>query len=111
MTPKTDCALIFQQDKEVKGGTLPCIFKVNKPGIQADKTFGLGKAVRFGSLEPFTVRKIGDFPHFLSALASNNAFIIKLVKMWPGGTLHVVVRTLKISLNRLLKKKKQERNF
>ena len=37
------------------------------------------------------LRKIGDFPHFLSALASNNAFIIKLVKMWPGGTLHVVV--------------------
>ena len=24
----------------------------------------------FGSLQPFTVRKIGDFPHFLSALAS-----------------------------------------
>ena len=40
--------------------------------------------VRFGSLEPFTVCKIGDFPRFLSALASNNQFIIKLVKMWPG---------------------------
>ena len=25
--------------------------------------------------------------------------------MWPGGTLHVVVGTLKISLDRLLKKK------
>ena len=25
--------------------------------------------------------------------------------MWPGGTLHVVVRTLKISLDRLKKKK------
>ena len=47
--------------------------------------------VRFGSLHPFTVRKIGDFPHFLSALTSNNQFIIKLVKMWPGGTPHVVV--------------------
>ena len=35
---------------------------------------------------PFTVRKTGDFPHFLSALPSNNQFIIKLVKMWPGGT-------------------------
>ena len=43
------------------------------------------QTVRFGSLEPFTVCKIGDFPHFLSALASNNQFIIKLVKMWPGG--------------------------
>ena len=33
-------------------------------------------------------------------------FIIKLVKMWPGGTLHMVVGTLKISLDRLIKKKK-----
>ena len=41
------------------------------------------QTVRFGSLEPFTVRKIGDSPHFLSALASNNWFIIKLVKMCP----------------------------
>ena len=41
--------------------------------------------VRFGSLQPFTVRETGDFPHFLSALASNNAFIIKLVKIWPVG--------------------------
>ena len=49
------------------------------------------------------------FPHFLSALASNNAFIIKLVKMWPGGTLDVVVGTLKISLDRLKKKKKKEK--
>ena len=65
--------------------------------------------VRFGSLELFTVRKIGDFPHFLSALASNNLFIIKLVKMWPGGTLHVVVGTLKISLDRLKKKKKKKK--
>ena len=45
--------------------------------------------------------KIGDFFHFLSALASNNQFIIK---MWPGGTLHMVVGTLKISLDRLKKK-------
>ena len=28
----------------------------------------------------------------------NNLFIIKFVKMWPDGTLHVVVGTLKISL-------------
>ena len=65
------------------------------------------RTVRFGSLHPLTVRKIGDFPHFLSALTSNNQFIIKLVKMWPGGTLHVVVGTLKISLDRLKKKKKR----
>ena len=61
------------------------------------------------SLKPFTVRKIGDFPHFLSALASNNQFIIKLVKMWPGGTLHVVVGTLKISLDRLIKNKNKKK--
>ena len=54
------------------------------------------------------VRKIGDFPHFLLALASNNQFIIKLVKMWPGGTPHVVVRTLKISLDRLKKQKQKK---
>ena len=65
------------------------------------------QTVRFGGLEPFTVRKIEDFPHFLLALASNNRFIIKLVKMWPGGTLHVVVGTLKISLERLKKKTKK----
>ena len=86
-------------------GTLLCIFKVNKPGIQADTILCLCKilayTVRFGSLKLFTVHKIGDFPHFLSALASNNQFIIKLVKMWPGGTLHVVVGTLKISLDQL----------
>ena len=63
------------------------------------------------SLQPFTVRKIGDLPHFLSALASNNQFIIKLVKMWPGGTPHVVVGTLKISLDRLKKKRKKKRSL
>ena len=42
-----------------------------------------------------------NLPSFLSALASNNAFIFKLVKMWLGGALmHVVVGTLKISLDR-----------
>ena len=69
------------------------------------------RTVRFESLKPFTVRKIGDFPRFLSALPSNNQFIIKLVKMWPGGTLHVVVGTLKISLDRLKKKKKKRRSL
>ena len=57
--------------------------------------------VSFGGHQSFTVRILGDFPHFLLALPSNNQFIIKLVKMWPGGTPHVVVGTLKISLDRL----------
>ena len=52
----------------------------------------------------------GDFRHFLSALPSNNQFIIKLVKMWPGGTPHVVVGTLKISLDRLKKTKTKKNN-
>ena len=76
----------------------------SRSGIQADRRLCLVKivanTVRFGSLHPFTVRKIGDFPHFLSTLASNNRFIIKLVKKWPGGSLHVVVGTLKISLEK-----------
>ena len=77
---------------------------VNKPGIQADRLLCLVEILAhspFWSHKPFTLCKIGDFPHFLSALilASNNAFIIKLVKMWPGGTFHVVVGTLKISLD------------
>ena len=79
--------------------------------FQGQQTFvfvNFEQTVRFGSLESFTVRKIGDFPHFLSALVSNSRFIIKLVKMWPGGTLHVVVGTLKISLDRLEKKKKKK---
>ena len=46
----------------------------------------------------FTVRILGNFPSFLSALASNNAFIIKLVKMWLGGAPHVVVGTLKVKI-------------
>ena len=47
--------------------------------------------------------KLEVFPHFLSALASNNQFIVKLAKMWPGRTLHVVDGTLKISSDRLKK--------
>ena len=60
--------------------------------------------VSFGGHQSFTVRILGDFPHFLSALPSNNQFIIKLVKMWPGGAPHVVVGTLKLSLDQLKKK-------
>ena len=49
----------------------------------------------------FALRILGDFPHFLSALPFNNQFIIQLVKMWPGRAPHVVVGTLKITLDRL----------
>ena len=37
------------------------------------------------------------------------SLVIKLVKMSPGGMLHVVVGTLKISLDRLKKKKKKHK--
>ena len=58
------------------GGMEPCIYKVDKPGIQTDRLLKLlAQTVSFGSLQPFTVRKI---PSFLSALASNNAFIVKV---------------------------------
>ena len=33
-----------------------------------------------------------------------------LVKMWPGGTLHVVVGTLKVSLDHLQKKNHKKRH-
>ena len=36
-----------------------------------------------------------------------NQFLIKLVKMWPGGIPHVVVRTLKIDLKTKKKHKKK----
>ena len=42
----------------------------------------------------------------LKERTSNIQFIIKLVKMWPGGTPHVVVGTLKTSLDPLKRKKK-----
>ena len=41
---------------------------------------------------------------YVLALAFNNAFVIPLVKMWPGGTPHVVIRPLNLSLDWLLKK-------
>ena len=83
----------------------PCIFKVDKPGIHADRLLlAHSLTVSFGSLQPFTVHKIGDFPHFLSALASNNQFI---VKMWSGRTPHVMVGTLKVRLDRLILKREE----
>ena len=38
------------------------------------------------------------FQH-VSALAFNNAFVIQLVKMWPGGALDVMIRLLNLSLD------------
>ena len=35
----------------------------------------------------------------MSALAFNNAFVIQLVKMWPGGALDVMIRLLNLSLD------------
>ena len=38
------------------------------------------------------------FQH-VSALAFNNVFVIQLAKMWPDGTLDVVIRLLNLSLD------------
>ena len=50
------------------------------------------------SLTIHSVAILVDFPSFLWALASNDAFIIKLFKMWLGGIPGVVFGTLQISL-------------
>ena len=55
----------------------------------------------------FSTIYLGYFPNSLSLLASNNVFIIKLVKMWLGGTLDMVVGTLKISLDQFFLVKKE----
>ena len=83
-----------------KTSYLTCIFTVNKHGIQADVLLCLLNLLansQFWKSSTFTVCIIGDIPSFLSTLASNNAFIIKIVKMWPSGTPDVVVGTLQIS--------------
>ena len=49
----------------------PVTFKVDKPGIQADRLLCLVKIVANS--------QFWESSHFLSALASNNQFIIKLV--------------------------------
>ena len=54
--------------------------------------------------QPWVQRWHLPMPTF--SLPSNNQFIIKLVKMWPGETPHVVVGTLKISLDQLKKSTK-----
>ena len=84
----------------------PVTFKVDKPGIQADRLLCLVKLLAQSVLGVFNRSlsvKLGIFPiscqHWHPIIMQ---FIIKLVKMWPGGTPHVVVGTLKISLDRLI---------
>ena len=75
---------------------LNLVFEVGKPGIHAERFFCLlCWQIVSGVFNSFS---------FLSAwaLASNNVFIIKLVKMWLGGTPDMVVGTLKISSDLLL---------
>ena len=75
----------------------PGFLRLTNLEIHAGRLFAFlicQQIVSFGSHQSFTVPILGDFSHFLSALPSNNRFIIKLVKMWPGGTSHVVVGTL-----------------
>ena len=50
--------------------------------------------------------KLGILPISYRHWHSNNQLTIKLVKMRPGGTLHVVVGTLKISLDQVKNKRK-----
>ena len=79
-TPKMEnsglpATLIWMGKYSTLGGKEPWLFKVNKPGIQADKILRLSKLLvqsPFSAFSTITVRKIGEFPHFLSALASNN---------------------------------------
>ena len=89
----------------------PGFLRLTNLEIHAGRLFAFlicKQIVTFGGHESFTVHILGDFPHFLSALPPNNQFIIMLVKMWPGGTPHVVVGTLKISLDRLKKTNKKK---
>ena len=76
-----------------QGGTQPCIFKVDKPGVQVNRLFCLPN-LSANSHCPYN----WDFYSFLSALTSNNAFIIKLAEMCLGGTPDVAVEILKIRL-------------
>ena len=46
-----------------------------------------------------SVNIIGDSPSFLSASASNNAFIIKV---WPGRAIDVVARTFEIGFDQFI---------
>jgi len=54
-----------------------------------------------GGVENFSVCILQDFTNLLLASTFNNAFITKLINMWAGRTLVMVVVTLKISLHQL----------
>ena len=73
----------------IKVAQYPGFLRLTNLEIHAGRLFAFlicQQIVSFGSHQSFTVRILGDFPHVLWVLPSNNQFIIKLVKMWPGGT-------------------------
>ena len=79
--------------------------KKNQPELQSGEGLLLALASvkcfqidNFEGVENFSVCTciLADFISFLLASTFNNVF--KLLKMWPGGTLDVVVGTLKVSL-------------
>ena len=75
----------------------PVFLRLTNLEIHVDRLFAFFLlANSFGGLQSFTVRILGDYP---SVLAFNNAFIIKLVKIWLSRAPHVVVGTLKVSLD------------
>ena len=87
----------------IKVAQYPGFLRLTNLEIHAGRLFAFlicQQIVSFGSHQSFTVHILGDFPHVLWVLPSNNQFIIKLVKMWPGGTPRGG-RTFKISLDRL----------
>ena len=60
----------------------PVFLRLTNLEIHADRLIALlicWQIVSLGNLESFTVRILGDFPSFLSALASNNAFIAERI--------------------------------
>ena len=65
------------------------IFKVDKPKIQVYRLLCLLNLIESRNLSLI----------LFNPVCCNNAFIIKLVKIWPSKALDVMVRTLKIRLN------------
>ena len=73
------CLFVFHATKH---------FQACKPGIQADRLLcfhQLFAISQFWECSTFHC-VIADFTSFLLASAPNNPFIMKFVKIWPGGT-------------------------
>ena len=89
---------------DLSAGTQGISSRLTKPWVQAwiclsINSFQIGN---YGGVQNFGVRKIniiGDSPIFLSASASNNAFIIKV---WPGRAIDVVARTFEIGFDQII---------